>query len=187
MFKTTTCLGMSLRKTNVSTLKRIGQSNCSVLDISRSSVADFHGMVPNPNLVSFTADYSKLASFRGAIPHDSIKDVSMIDTPLSREPHFELMVLIALAPRAVMINGQLVSDKLRSKANSLHASIVNFLRRGYLLVTLQPLRIVDVEFREEVILIDMPASDADAKEREIERNSAVIASLERRLHALQEP
>lgn len=144
-------------------------------------------MLPNPKLVSFTADNSQLSSFKGAIPHDSIKDVSMVDTPLSREPHFELMVLIALAPCAVMINGQLVSEKLRAKAKSIHSSVVTFLRRGCVLVTLDPLRVSDVAFRSEVILIDMPAHDAEEKERAIEKNAAVIASLERRLHALQNP
>lgn len=111
----------------------------------------------------------------------------MVDTPLSREPHFELMVLIALAPCAVMINGQLVSEKLRARAKSIHSSVVTFLRRGCVLVTLDPLRVSDVAFRSEVILIDMPPHDAEEKERAIEKNAAVIASLERRLQALQNP
>ena len=112
----TTSLGIKLKKTGIYSFSSVAQERCTFLDISYAQF--FGNQIQNSS------------RFQQTISHGSIKSVSMIDAPL-----FQIDGLIPLASKAVMINEELVSKKLRKKANQLHDSIVTFPRRGYIAIT----------------------------------------------------
>ena len=107
---------VDLEGEHIDDLGRLGTLNLMrTLNLSYVQISSISGLKPQPNLETFIADGSQLSSFLNFSAISNIRRLSLINTPVSRDPHFLLTALIA-CPNLTSINGKMVPQSVRQRA-----------------------------------------------------------------------
>ena len=113
------------------------------LNVSNNPIRDLSGMLPYRSLKSFLADNTKLVSLKGAAPQRHMKQISAKKTPLGSLRFFPLMALIAFGDDLTVVNDQTVSAGLIDRARRLRPFVADFLLEGWVIMSLNPITLLD--------------------------------------------
>lgn len=107
----------------------------SSLDLSNNELQNFEGMDDSfQSLETLNLDNNSINSFIGAITLPNLKNLTMRNSPICKEPNLDLMCLIVFGNSLTKINGNTVSQSEKDKADLIRNSIKEKLLEGYLLI-----------------------------------------------------
>ena len=105
-------------------------SSMRTLNLSLLSITSLENMKNQPSLKKLIADGSKIESLAGFLAVESITSISLKKCPVLQQPNF-LVALLAVCPNLVSVNGKLVSQKIKEKAQSLPANTYLLINKGW--------------------------------------------------------
>ncbi|OHS99054.1 hypothetical protein TRFO_08618 [Tritrichomonas foetus] len=109
---------VDLEGEHIDDLSRLGSLNLMrQLNLSYVQISTLSGLKPQPNLETFIADGSQIANFMNFSSITNIRRLSLINTPVSRDPHFLLSALIA-CPNLTSVNGKMIPSSVRQRAQN---------------------------------------------------------------------
>ncbi|EAX90870.1 retinitis pigmentosa GTPase regulator-like protein, putative [Trichomonas vaginalis G3] len=151
---------------NIQNLEKIKfNPKCTMIDLSSNKIVNFDGMPHLKCLTSMQFDSNPIRSFKGAVIQERLKWVSMKLCPISRNPYFKLMVLVAFdnivklenqngtvtyKGSITTINDSKINDKLREQAYKIADHLRPELVEGKIITNLTPLRMINNEADESL-------------------------------------
>jgi hypothetical protein len=154
------------------------------LDVSRNPIIDFRGLQERGKLTTIKADRTKIHSFRGAEALISLEGLSMLQTPIAGERHFEVMAVIVFGPTLKTINGAIVRPRVHEQANLLRSNVGPHLTAGSLLTCCSPPTVRNPE-TGATLIVDLTSEEYHAKKRQSEENSRKLAEMRQLLLKLE--
>jgi Leucine-rich repeat (LRR) protein len=85
------------------------------LDVSCVQLSSLANLKPNPQLEVFIADDSQIATFTNFISIENVRKLSLMRTPVSREPNFILSAIL-VCPFLTTLNGKQIPVTIRQRA-----------------------------------------------------------------------
>ena len=76
-------------------------------------------------------------------PHLSISSINLQNTPLSKKPYYRIMLLISFCPNATIIDCKEVTDEEKMNAISLKLMLVDYIYKGFSLISISPVQIAN--------------------------------------------
>ena len=133
---------------------------CSTVDLSFNRIVNFEGLPSLPRMTSLIVDQNPIRSLKGVVPQKRLKFLSIKRCPLSKNPYFKLMCIVAFDTiKAVkgpdghmkytgslqIVNDSKITDKLREQAYKIAGEMRQSIVEGKVITNLSPLRIIDNE------------------------------------------
>lgn len=103
-----------------------------ILDLSFSSIRSFEGLAAQPKLDYLILDGSTISSFKNASSISKITKISLTNTPVSSIPNYKLSLLIVCGKNLRVINGKIIPEKLKRKAESYPPIVSKLIDSGWM-------------------------------------------------------
>lgn len=106
------------------------------IDISYTKISSIEGLPKLPNLRIFSANNTRLDSFKGflSLKSNCAIKIEIKNTPLSSRMNFRLALLVLFGDIIVSINGKAISDKIRLQANKYNPCCAELINQGWEIV-----------------------------------------------------
>lgn len=92
------------------------RTTLKTLDLSFSTIRSFAGLMPQPHLEYVILDGSSIENFQNGLSISMATKISIKNTPVSKIPNFKVSLLILCGENLRIIDGHIISKKLRQKA-----------------------------------------------------------------------
>ena len=127
------------------------ESSCTNLDLSYNKIRNFEGIKENNKIINLNLDYCLISSFKGASFLTNLRWISLKKNPIIRNPYFKLMCVIVFGKKLSIINNEQIPIKIKEQAIKLSPFLYEDLINGRILTNLNPVRIIDVEDKSQVL------------------------------------
>lgn len=135
---------ISLIKKRIDSFSKIKiPENTPSIDLTQNRICDFNGIPSLPVLQELNLDNNPVTSYSGSHRFPKLLYFSAKGAPISRNPYFKLMSLVAFGNQLKIINGEMISAKIRDQAAKIGDKLLPYLLDGKLISNLYPLRLVD--------------------------------------------
>ena len=104
-----------------------------VIDLSNTSITDLTGFVRFPSLSTFIANHTPISSFANFSILKGITKISLKQTPISNNKSYQLSITTLLMPEISIIDGKIISDSLKQKAQKLGKLTASLLDSGWIM------------------------------------------------------
>lgn len=101
------------------------------LNLSYVQIPNIDRLKPQPNLNTFIADGSSITSLLNFKSIQTIKKISMKNTPVSTNPNFIISILL-VCPHVTVVNGKLVSNIQKSRSQKYPPICSELVNRGWM-------------------------------------------------------
>jgi hypothetical protein len=151
------------------------------LDLSDNPLRDFTGLPALPFLKVLRVDNTDIQSFKGALLFPSLETLSIREAPVTRNPHFTLMALLAFGTTVTVLNGRYLSaERIRPALDpEVRRWFLPWLREGYVIVDLQQ-KLVWQPGAKSQVLLDLPPDEVARRRHRIEQRRKQIEALKKR-------
>jgi hypothetical protein len=145
--------------------------------LSRDSrTLDFSGQRPSsivlpdtPCVRKLVLDDVKLTTFANLHLPFGLEILSCLNTPISASRHFVLMAAIVFGPTLRRVNGATIPAATKTSASILTPLIRKDLLRGFVLMNLKPVRLLNLVTRKRrTVFVELPPNEEPKMERERE-------------------
>lgn len=132
--------------------------DATTINLSNNNIVNFEGMKVYSRMISLNLDNNPIRSFKGCVSQPHMKKISMRRSPITRNPYFKLMCVIAFGSQLNTINDDTIYPDLKTQAEKLAKNLRGYLYEGKVLTNIYPLRLIDNEIlddtQERVVLPD---------------------------------
>lgn len=143
----------SFRKLKLTTFPSLNKyMQFESLSFSDNPIKSFHDLPVLPNLKELYLDNTQIESFKDCRPQPSLHSVSLKSTQLSRMPLINIMCSIAFGNSIRFVNGVAIKKEDYHMSEFLRPKLVTYLQSGWLLMSIDELRLFHSETRERRIL-----------------------------------
>lgn len=115
-------------------------NNTLIIRLKGNNIRNFADLPRLPQLRSLFLDKNPIDSFAGVRYQPVLKHLSLKFTPLTKNPYFNMLCVIAFGSQLVTINNESVNQHLVNHAEKMKDLIRPKLRKGYLISNLEPLK-----------------------------------------------
>ena len=162
---------LDLSDSVIDDLSAIGeQPGMLSLDISYAQLTSLMTLKKQTGLTKLIANNSLISSFKNFLSMPSLRSVSLLDTPVSKKPHYRLSLVVLFGDQLISIDGKRIPESLRDKARSLPSIIKTLINSGWDLKFPLP----DDEEASSIIA-DAASTKADTEDPSDSDLSAIIA------------
>lgn len=122
----------------------------NILTLNNNQIYNFQGLERCRNVQKIYLDNNPTMSFKGAVHLPNLVYISMKNTPISENPHFELMCLIIFGSQVEIINDIEITESTRTHADKLRELLHNELQDGMIIESLDPLKLISSDILPKV-------------------------------------
>lgn len=156
------------------------------IDISDNPLfSSFEGLGSFSQMTTLKANGTRISSFKGASTQNSLLNLSLLNTPLSKEKNLSLMALMTFGSTLRNVNGKYLSQEVKNLALQIKPKALPYLERGYLISQVEPVLKVHLPGSNEDIIVDLNTDEFIKKEKLIQENDKAIQEMKKRLLELR--
>lgn len=155
------------------------------LDVSGNPILSFEGLQQFPQMNTLKANDTRIRTFKGAQIQNSLFNLSLLNTPLSKEKHLTIMSLVTFGQSLQNVNGKYVLPETRTLAAKIKTKVLPYLERGYLISSVEPDLKVHLPGAQRDIIVDLELDEFLEKEKIISENDKKIQEMKARILLLQ--
>jgi hypothetical protein len=120
-------------------------------------------------------DGTRIATFADFNPPPGIEILSCMNTPVSRYPHLSIMAVIVFGPSLRRVNGASVTALVKARAVVLAPRVRDDLLNGFVIVNLQPVRLLNLVTRErKSVFVNLPSNEEPPPGKEVYPEKGVV-------------
>lgn len=125
--------------------------DCQTLVFSDNPITSFAGLCPSTRLLHLDLDGTNIKSFDAVPDLPNLESLSMKRTPLARYKKLMLMATIVF-PSLQLLNGAPVMTKIQKLGEDMRDLVGPYLREGWIIGALNPIRLVHAVTRARLTL-----------------------------------
>ena len=171
------------KKPSIKSMKKFGLTmfpqlqqmrECETLVFSENPITSFAGLCNSTNLRYLYLDDTKIQSFDGVPDLPNLEFLSLKNTPVGRYKKVMLMSVIVFEALR-QLDGVEVPAKVRAQAEEMRDLVVPYLREGWVITGVKPIRLVNTMTRARLTLALSPDRRKVASEESVEEQSDLVA------------
>ena len=126
--------------------------NLLELRVTGNPIKDFTGLQRMEKLQVLKVDNTEIATFVGAVPQPNLTYLSLEKTPLALFQHYRLMAYMVFGAPLATVSGKPISKEERRLAEKLNPVLRDYLLKGWVITSLNPVRLYNVANRTRLVV-----------------------------------
>jgi len=145
----------SFENSNLTTYPSLSQINTySSLSFANNPIMTLKNFPTLSSLKELCFDNTLIKSFEGANPQPLLASVSFINTPIAQYRELATMCIVVFGDSIHEVNREILEYDVCQKAKKLRTRLKPLLTTGWLIVSIDPLKIMHYESNEQLLLWD---------------------------------